>query len=83
MSLCYDISQFHPACGNKQLVSGVGGKCAIYCPTCGIVADLEAIAAKVSPSDSCKVQGVGLKENETRQIVGDQSPNVDRGGFKQ
>lgn len=64
----YDFSQWHKACTNK-VVNGDN----IVCLDCGISANIEAISAKISPADACKV---GVAE---RISLGKQSPNVDRG----
>lgn len=72
----YELSGFHPACTNKQLIV-CGDALAIYCPACGIVANVEAIAAKISPADACKVG------KTDRTIIGDQSQNVSKGEYKQ
>jgi hypothetical protein len=69
----YDFSKFHPLCGNKGLVMCSDGLC-IYCTDCGIVANVEAISAKITPADACVVG-----KNAVRTPQGDQSFNVDKG----
>jgi hypothetical protein len=68
----YDFSKFHPLCTNKGLALGSDGLC-VYCLDCGVVASVEAISAKISPSDACKVG------SEARQVIAQQSANVDKG----
>lgn len=72
----YDLSKWHGACGDKQLMFGSDGLL-VYCPKCGVVANVEAIAAKISPVDACKVGSVD------RMPEGDQSKNVDKGAVIQ
>lgn len=68
----YDLSKWHPACGDKQLCFG-DGSLSIYCPKCGIVANVEAIAAKIPADEACKVGDID------RASFGDQSINVNKG----
>jgi hypothetical protein len=68
----YDLSKFHPACGDKQLMFGPDG-ISVYCPKCQVIANVEAIASKISPADACKAGSV------VRAQIGDNSPNVSKG----
>lgn len=70
----YDFSNFHPTCAERTLFLGDDGV-HVCCITCGVSANLEAISAKISPADACKVGKVA------RTAVGKQSPGVDRGGL--
>jgi len=70
----YDYSGFHSGCGGNHVVSGPAGKLFVYCPKCQVVADLEAIAAKIEPKEACKV-------GKERLVFGKQSPNVHKGAY--
>ena len=67
----YDISKWHKGC--KKILGPDG---TIFCETCGIVANIEAIGAKISSADACKVGDVA------RIPTGKQSPGVDKGESK-
>lgn len=71
----FDLSRWHSGCGIHQLVSDGQGKLFVYCPLCGVIADVEAISAKVSPADACRIGS----DDKPRVELGKQSPNVDRG----
>ena len=49
----------------------------VCCLTCGVSANLEAVSAKVSAGDACKVGKVD------RVPTGKQSKNVDKGAYVQ
>ena len=68
----YDFSKWHSNCGEKQLITA-GGALHIYCPTCQVVANVEAISAKISPADACK------PGEFDRVNLGKQSANVNKG----
>jgi hypothetical protein len=68
----YDLSGFHATCSGKSIYTA-GDQLYIYCPECGVVANVEAISGKISPSDACRV---GAKD---RIIMGDQSALVNKG----
>lgn len=76
MAGCYDLSGFHPLCDGKSIVCGEHGLL-IYCPVCQVLANVEAVAGKIVPSEACKAG----KEVE-RKVEGDMSPNVHKGAFK-
>jgi hypothetical protein len=69
---CYDFSKFHPSCAVRGLVYLPDGL-HVYCLTCGVTANVEAISGKISPEEACKVGSVD------RVIQGDQSFNVNKG----
>jgi len=69
----YDFSNFHK--GHKLQFGLTAGKIFIICLDCGVSADVEAISAKISPMDACKMSG-------EREVIGKQSPGVDKGGTK-
>lgn len=72
MGFCYDLSNWHADCTGKSVFptpTGLG----IYCPECGVVADVEAVSGKVSPGDACKI---AVKD---RKVIGDVSPNTLKG----
>lgn len=75
MSWCYDLSKWHPVCTGKHLVA-TGSHLYVYCPVCGVAANVESISAKISPADACQV---GLVD---RQVIGGQSIGVDKGAYK-
>lgn len=68
----YDWSQFHKGCVGRVVVRGDDGL-HVCCVACGVSANMEAVSAKVSPADACKVGDVA------RTPIGKQSVNVDRG----
>lgn len=47
----FDISDFHADCKDKQVVDS-GGVLYVYCPVCGVVADVSAIATQIECSDA-------------------------------
>lgn len=71
----YDFSGWHKACTKKEIVGAPDGL-HIVCYDCGVAADLEAIAGKVSPMDACRA---GASD---RIIIGKQSTGVDKGASK-
>ena len=73
----YDFSNFHKVCNNRQLVLAPDGL-HIVCLTCGVSANLEAISAKISPVDACKIG-----DSPSRMSTGDQSFNVNKGAVIQ
>lgn len=72
----YDFKSFHALCGDRSVISAPDGL-HVVCNKCGVVANLEAISAKVSAGDACKIGDV------ERKATGDQSFNVNKGGFVQ
>lgn len=72
MGHSYDLSMWHPDCTGKSVFPTPTGMC-IYCPECGVVADVEAVSGKISAADACKV---AVKD---RKIIGDVSPNTLKG----
>lgn len=70
----YDFSNFHKGHA-KTVVPGSDGL-HVVCLDCGVSANMEAISAKVSPSDACLV-------GKDRAALGKQSPHVDKGGYKE
>lgn len=72
----YDFGNFHPDCKSKQLGMFPDGP-HIVCLDCGVSANIEAIADKVSPADIVKVGKV------PRKALGDTSPNVAKGAYKE
>lgn len=68
----YDFSKFHKGC-TKQIIQAPDGL-HIICLTCGVSANMEAISAKVSPIDVCKVGEVD------RKAIGKTTAGVDKGG---
>jgi len=71
----YDFSGFHKGCPNKQVLTASDGLY-IVCLDCGVAANVEAISAKVSPADACRI-GTG-----DRVVIGKQSVGVDKGVAK-
>jgi len=71
----YDFSKFHPSCLNKVVVACFDGL-HVVCYDCGVSANLEAISAKISPVDACRVAV------EDRSVLGDQSTGVNKGASK-
>lgn len=72
----YDLSDFHPDCKNKAICPSMDGKIYVWCGDCQVLADVEAVGAKVAPMDACRV---GFLD---RVVIGKQSLNVHKGGFK-
>lgn len=70
----FDLSKFHRACADKSIVSD-GVKLYVWCPVCGVLADCEAVAGKVSPADASKI------DNKDRIVIGKQSPLINKGGI--
>lgn len=75
MSWCYDLSQWHKACTGKSLVA-TSSHLYIYCPVCGVAANVEAISAKISPVDASKVGATD------REVIGGESQGIHKGGVK-
>lgn len=49
--LCFN---FHKNCKNKQVIMGVGGiGVKVICLDCGVLADIEAISAAITPGTAC------------------------------
>jgi len=71
--MSYDLSKWHGACGDKQLICGSDG-ISIFCHKCQVLANVEAISAKISPAEACLVNADG-----ERKVLGDQSANVNKG----
>lgn len=71
----YDLSKFHPDCSEIQIVATADAVYA-FCKDCQVLAEVEAIAMKVSPEDACSVA------NSARKDIAQQSPGVDKGGKK-
>lgn len=71
----YDLSGFHTLCAGKSIIC-TEHSILIYCPVCQVLANVEAVAGKISASDACKVG-----KEEVRKVIGDQSPNVDKGAM--
>jgi hypothetical protein len=53
----YDFSYFHKGCEGKYIVQAPDGL-HVVCPVCLVSANLEAVSAKISASDACKVGNV-------------------------
>lgn len=71
----YDISNFHPLCSNKVLQPAFDGKIYVFCPTCGVLADVEAIGAKIAATEACKAGKID------RVVMGDQTAHIDKGAI--
>ena len=70
----YDLSLWHQGCGAKQLGFSEGGA-VIYCPKCQVLANVEAVACKISAVDACKTGEVD------RIAVGKQTYGINKGGL--
>lgn len=69
----FDFSSWHKACQNKQVIDGgIYGLIAV-CYNCGVAAQVEAIASKISPQDACAVGAV------YREIIGQNTANIIKG----
>jgi len=69
----FDFSGWHKGCSGVNVVSGPAGELHVYCPVCQVVANLEAISAKITPEHAC------LTKAEERIPQGDQSNFVKKG----
>lgn len=69
----YDFSGFHPNCSQRGLCISDDGV-HVYCLDCGVSANLEAISAKVSAVDACKVG-----KDVNRQPIGKQTAGISKG----
>lgn len=66
------VFNFHPTCANKQIVTAPDGL-HIVCFDCGVMANVEAISGKTSPSEALKV---GKQSEVNRKIEGRTSVGV-------
>lgn len=72
---CYDYSEWHKDCPNKGIAFDASGPI-LYCATCNICADIEAVARRILPADAVKPGKI------ERPAQGQLSPGVDKGGAK-
>jgi len=72
----YDFSSFHKGCAGRTVVMGMDGL-HVCCLTCGVCANLEAVSAKISTVDACKVGAVD------RIPTGKQTYGISKGGVLQ
>lgn len=77
MGFSYDFSFFHPDCAGKYIVSR-GDSNLIVCPVCGVAADLEAVASKISHVEAC-VAAKDMAGTE-RVSIGKQTYGINKGG---
>lgn len=51
----YDCSHFHPTCVDVRVLE-LGGFAYLWCPTCRILANLQAVSAKLQSYADAKVK---------------------------